>query len=149
LLHDVLIVLAVYAVGRIAVGNTFIACMLTIVGYSINATIVVFDRIRENMALAAQNKEIPELAEVVDRSVTETLSRSINSSLTTFVMVLMLAVFGVDTIREFAVPLMAGILAGGWSSVCITGGLWYVLETKVKRHSVEEIAGIEEEEKSL
>lgn len=149
LLHDVLIVLAVYAVGRIAVGNTFIACMLTIVGYSINATIVVFDRIRENMALAAQNKEIPELAEVVNRSVTETLSRSINSSLTTFVMVLMLAVFGVDTIREFAVPLMAGILAGGWSSVCITGGLWYVLETKVKRHSVEEIAGIEEEEKSL
>lgn len=137
LLHDVLVVLAVYAVGRIAVGNTFIACMLTIVGYSINATIVIFDRIRENLAQNAQNEEKWELAEIVDRSVTETLSRSINSSLTTFVMVLMLAIFGVDTIREFAVPLMAGIIAGAWSSVCVTGGLWHVLESKFKRHSVE------------
>lgn len=137
LLHDVLVVLAVYAVGRIAVGNTFIACMLTIVGYSINATIVIFDRIRENLAQNAQNEEKWELAEIVDRSVTETLSRSVNSSLTTFVMVLMLAIFGVDTIREFAIPLMAGIIAGAWSSVCITGGLWYVMESKFKRHSVE------------
>ena len=137
LLHDVLVVLAVYAVGRIAVGNTFIACMLTIVGYSINATIVIFDRIRENLAQNAQNEEKWELAEIVDRSVTETLSRSVNSSLTTFVMVLMLAILGVDTIREFAVPLMAGIIAGAWSSVCVTGGLWYVLESKFKRHSVD------------
>lgn len=134
LLHDVLVVLAVYAVGRIAVGNTFIACMLTIVGYSINATIVIFDRIRENLAQNAQSEEPVELAEIVDRSVTETLSRSINSSLTTFVMVLMLAVLGVDTIREFALPLMAGIIAGAWSSVCITGGLWYVLERKFRKN---------------
>lgn len=145
LLHDVLIVLAVYSIGRIAVGNTFIACMLTIVGYSINATIVVFDRIRENLAQNLADGQQTELSEIVDRSVTETLSRSINSSLTTFVMVFMLAIFGVDTIREFAFPLMAGIIAGGWSSLCITGGLWHVLETKVKRHSVEEIVGIEEE----
>ena len=130
LLHDVLVVLTIYAVGRIAVGNTFIACMLTIVGYSINATIVIFDRIRENLA---QNEEGLELAQIVDKSVTETLSRSINSSLTTFVMVVMLAVLGVDTIREFAIPLMAGIIAGAWSSVCITGGLWYVLESKFKK----------------
>ncbi|MBR6643972.1 MAG: protein translocase subunit SecD [Lachnospiraceae bacterium] len=130
LLHDVLIVLAVYAVGRIAVGNTFIACMLTIVGYSINATIVIFDRVRENLA---QEEPQEELSMLVNRSVTETLSRSINSSLTTFVMVVMLALLGVETIREFAIPLMAGIIAGGWSSVCITGGLWYVVETKRKR----------------
>lgn len=143
LLHDVLVVLAVYAVGRIAVGNTFIACMLTIVGYSINATIVVFDRIRENLAENLKNEEKRELSDIVDRSVTETLSRSINSSLTTAIMVIMLAILGVDTIREFAIPLMAGIAAGAWSSVCVTGGLWYVMETKVKRHSVEEIVGEE------
>ncbi|MBP3611517.1 MAG: protein translocase subunit SecD [Lachnospiraceae bacterium] len=134
LAHDVLIVLTVYAVGRIAVGNTFIACMLTIVGYSINATIVIFDRIRENLAQKAEEQS---LAEIVDTSVTETLSRSINSSLTTFVMVVMLAVFGVDTIQEFAIPLMAGIIAGAWSSVCITGGLWYLLESKLKRQKQE------------
>jgi len=141
LLHDVLVVLAVYAVGRIAVGNTFIACMLTIVGYSINATIVIFDRIRENMA---QREEDTELAEIVNRSVTETLSRSINSSFTTFIMVVMLAILGVDTIREFAIPLMAGIIAGAWSSVCITGGFWFVLEKKFKRHSAEKPADEEE-----
>ncbi len=144
LLHDVLIVLTVYAVGRIAVGNTFIACMLTIVGYSINATIVIFDRIRENLAQNVNNEEVMELSEVVDRSVTETLARSINSSLTTFVMVIMLAVFGVDTIREFAIPLMAGIIAGAWSSVCITGGLWFVLESRFRK-SKPETSFLEEE----
>ena len=138
LLHDVLVVLTVYAVGRIAVGNTFIACMLTIVGYSINATIVIFDRIRENLAQNDENEEVVELSEVVDRSVTETLSRSINSSLTTFIMVFMLALLGVDTIREFAFPLIAGIIAGAWSSVCVTGGLWYVLESKFKRNKPQE-----------
>lgn len=141
LLHDVLVVLAVYAIGRIAVGNTFIACMLTIVGYSINATIVVFDRIRENLA---QNEEGHSLEQIVDTSVTETLSRSINSSLTTFVMVVMLAVFGVDTIQEFAIPLMAGILAGAWSSVCITGGFWYVLEKRFKKSKPMEESGEKE-----
>ncbi len=145
LLHDVLIVLAVYAVGRIAVGNTFIACMLTIVGYSINATIVIFDRIRENLGQNALNDTHLTLEQIVNNSVTETLSRSINSSLTTFVMVVMLAVFGVDTIREFAVPLMAGIIAGAWSSVCITGGLWYVLESKFKKTLGKNVLGAEEE----
>ncbi len=145
LLHDVLIVLAVYAVGRIAVGNTFIACMLTIVGYSINATIVIFDRIRENLGQNALNDTHLTLEQIVNNSVTETLSRSINSSLTTFVMVVMLAVFGVDTIREFAVPLMAGIIAGAWSSVCITGGLWYVLESKFKKTPGKNVLGAEEE----
>ena len=145
LLHDVLIVLTVYAVGRIGVGNTFIACMLTIVGYSINATIVVFDRIRENLALNVKNEEKHNLEEIVNRSITETLSRSINSSLTTFIMVVMLAVLGVESIREFALPLMAGIIAGAWSSVCITGGLWYVLEAKVRKHTAEDLVIAEEE----
>ena len=130
LVHDVLVVLTVYAAGRIAVGNTFIACMLTIVGYSINATIVIFDRIRENLAQNAENDVPMSLSELVNRSVTETFSRSVNSSLTTLTMVVMLAIFGVDTIREFAIPLLVGIVAGGWSSVCITGGLWYLLEKK-------------------
>ena len=130
LVHDVLVVLTVYAAGRIAVGNTFIACMLTIVGYSINATIVIFDRIRENLAQNAESDTPVGLEELVNHSVTETFSRSINSSLTTLAMVVMLAVFGVDTIREFAIPLLVGIVAGGWSSVCITGGLWYLLEKK-------------------
>ena len=127
LVHDVLIVLTVYAIARIAVGNTFIACMLTIVGYSINATIVIFDRIRENMA---ERRNRDSIAEIVDISVTQTLSRSINTSLTTFLMVVMLAVLGVDSVREFAVPLMAGIIGGAYSSVCITGTLWYFFEKR-------------------
>lgn len=130
LVHDVLVVLTVYALARIAVGNTFIACMLTIVGYSINATIVIFDRIRENMA---ERRNRDSVAEIVDVSVTQTLSRSINTSLTTFLMVVMLAIFGVDSVREFAVPLMAGIIGGAYSSVCITGALWYFFEKRRSR----------------
>lgn len=125
LLHDVLVVLAFYAVTRISVGNTFIACMLTIVGYSINATIVIFDRIREEMRLKANGTD---LAEVVNKSITQTLTRSIYTSLTTFVMVLFLFIMGVSSMREFALPLMAGILVGAYSSVCITGALWYVMK---------------------
>ncbi|MEG1742397.1 MAG: protein translocase subunit SecF, partial [Acetivibrio sp.] len=125
LLHDVLVVLMVYAVAKISVGNTFIACMLTIVGYSINATIVIYDRIRENRG-SVKTKEA--LANVVNKSITETFSRSINTSLTTLIMVLMLAILGVDSVREFAIPLIAGIIAGGYSSVCISGTMWYLLK---------------------
>lgn len=130
LLHDVLIVLMVYAVSRISVGNTFIACMLTIVGYSINATIVIYDRIRENKA-AMLKKDT--LADVVNLSITQTFSRSINTSLTTLIMVVMLAILGVESVREFAIPLIAGIVAGGYSSVCIAGTLWYFLSNKSKK----------------
>ncbi|MBD5466383.1 MAG: protein translocase subunit SecD [Lachnospiraceae bacterium] len=128
LCHDVLVVLAFYAVAKISVGNTFIACMLTIVGYSINATIVIFDRIREHLA-GGKGKE--DLQEVVNSSITQTLTRSIYTSLTTFVMVAALYVFGVTSIREFALPLMAGIVCGAYSSVCITGALWYIMKTKM------------------
>lgn len=130
LLHDVLVVLAFYAVARVSVGNTFIACMLTIVGYSINATIVIFDRIRENMAVAKRDTDLEEL---VNRSVTQTLTRSIYTSLTTFIMVFLLFIMGVSSVREFALPLMAGIICGGYSSVCITGAMWYVMKTKMKK----------------
>lgn len=129
LLHDVLVVLAFYAIARVSVGNTFIACMLTIVGYSINATIVIFDRIRENLA-AGRKKE--DLETLVNASITQTLTRSVYTSLTTFIMVFLLFVMGVSSIREFALPLMVGIICGGYSSVCITGALWYVMKTKIK-----------------
>ncbi len=127
LLHDVLVVFACYALVRISVGNTFIACMLTIVGYSINATIVIFDRIRENMKLMKKSS----LAEIVNASITQTLTRSIYTSVTTFLTIAVLYVLGVATIKEFALPLIVGVVAGGYSSVCVTGGLWYVLKTRV------------------
>ena len=127
LVHDVLVVLAFYAVARISVGSTFIACMLTIVGYSINATIVIFDRIREERKL--HSKE--DLVELVNRSITQTLTRSIYTSLTTFITVAVLFVLGVSSIKEFAAPLMVGIVCGAYSSVCITGALWYVMRTKI------------------
>ena len=127
LLHDVLVVLAFYAISRISVGNTFIACMLTIVGYSINATIVIFDRIRENMH---GRKNPDNLEQIVNDSITQTLTRSIYTSFTTFVMVAVLYILGVSSIREFAAPLMAGVICGAYSSVCITGALWYVMKKK-------------------
>ena len=101
--------------------------MLTIVGYSINATIVIFDRVRENMNVSSRNED---LKDVVNKSITQTLSRSIFTSLTTFVMVAALYILGVTSIRDFALPLMVGIVCGAYSSVCITGGLWYVLRKK-------------------
>lgn len=128
LLHDVLVVIGFYAVARISVGNTFIACMLTIVGYSINATIVIFDRIREELHYQTKKTD---LAQVVNKSITQTLTRSIYTSLTTFVMVAILFIMGVSSIREFAAPLMMGVICGAYSSVCITGALWYVMRTKI------------------
>lgn len=124
LIHDVLVVLAFYAIVKVSVGTTFIACMLTIVGYSINATIVIFDRIRENMHTMGKGES---LETMVNESITQTLSRSIFTSMTTFVMVAALYAFGVSSVKEFALPLMAGILCGTYSSVCITGALWLVL----------------------
>ncbi len=127
LLHDVLVVLAFYAVARVSVRNTFVACMLTIVGYSINATIVIFDRIRENMA-AMTHKD--ELKAVVNKSITQTMSRSIFTSLTTFIMVAVLYILGVTSIRDFALPLMVGIICGAYSSICLAGSLWYIFRIK-------------------
>lgn len=127
LIHDVLVVLAFYAIARVSVSNTFVACMLTIVGYSINATIVIFDRIRENMR-GSSDKDT--LREVADRSITQTMSRSIFTSLTTFIMVAVLYVLGVTSIKDFALPLMVGIVCGTYSSICLAGSLWYIFRTK-------------------
>ena len=127
LLHDVLVVIAFYAVARVSVGNTFIACLLTIVGYSVNATIVVFDRVRENMAVMTKKDT---LEDVVNKSITQTLSRSIFTSLTTLIMVAALYILGVTSIRDFALPLMVGITCGAYSSVCLAGALWCVLRKK-------------------
>ncbi len=136
LLHDVLAVLAVYALIRISVGSTFIACMLTIIGYSINDTIVIFDRIRENLGKMSGKQTRESLAEVANRSLTQTLSRSISTSITTIIMVLMLFIFGVASIREFSLPLMAGMIFGTYSSVCIAAQLWYVMKVNLGKNKV-------------
>ena len=128
LLHDVIIVIIFYGVVRISVGNTFIATVLTIVGYSINATIVIFDRIREELR---GRKKAADLDMLVNKSITQTLTRSIYTSLTTFVMVAILFILGVSSIKEFAAPLMVGVAWGAYSSVCITGALWYVMKMKI------------------
>ena len=129
LVHDVLVVLAFYVIARVSVGNTFIACMLTIVGYSINATVAIFDRIREELKL---NKK-EDLKELVNRCITQTLTRSIYTNLTTFIMVVALYVLGVSSIKEFAAPLMVGIACGAYTSVCITGALWYVMKIRTDK----------------
>lgn len=129
LLHDVLVVLAFYAAAKVSVGSTFIACMLTLVGYSINATIVVYDRIRENRSQMGSGAD---LKDVINRSITQTLSRSIFTSLTTFIMVAALYVLGVTAIREFALPLMVGIVCGTYSSVFLAGSMYYMMQKNKK-----------------
>ena len=125
LIHDVLVVFAFYVIARVSVGSTFIACMLTIVGYSINATIVIFDRIREELKVREKGESLKLL---VNRCITQTLTRSIYTNLTTFIMVVVLYIMGVSSVKEFAAPLMVGIACGTYTSVCITGALWYVMK---------------------
>ena len=132
LIHDVLVVLALYAIARISVGSAFIACMLTVIGYSVNDTIVVFDRIRENhKAIRTENAE--NLAELCNSSLAQTLSRSISTSITTAIMVLMLLILGVSSIREFALPLLAGVIAGTYSSIFIATQLWYIFKVNLAK----------------
>ena len=135
LLHDVLMVLMIYAVARLSVGNTFIACMLTILGYSINATIVIFDRIRENLKnnqLVKQGMDV-----VVNTSISQTLTRSINTSLTSFITIFILYLIGVASIKEFTLTLMCGIVFGAYSSVCITGPVWYFMKKHGEKKKAE------------
>ncbi len=131
LIHDVMVVFMFYSVAQLSVGNTFIACMLTIVGYSINATIIIFDRIRENMKLMDIAKDGYE--HIVNTSIAQTFSRSIYTSLTTFVTVLVLYIMGVASLKEFTFTLMVGIVCGAYSSICITGPLWLTLKKKFKK----------------
>ena len=134
LVHDVLVVITVYALVRISVGSTFIACVLTIVGYSINDTIVILDRIRENLALKTGKQTAEDLREIANKSLTQTLSRSINTSITTFIMVVMLYILGVASIRDFSLPLMAGLVCGAYSSICIATELWYVMKVHLGKN---------------
>ena len=145
LVHDVLVVLTCYAAFKWSVGSTFIACMLTIVGYSINATIVIFDRIRENLKEKKHNQTIEE---IVNLSITQTFTRSINTSLTTFVMVLVLYIMGVSSIREFALPLMVGIICGTYSSVCLTGAMWFEMTRRKEKAEAAAKAALREQEKA-
>ncbi len=128
LCHDVLVVFCLYSVGRLVVGATFIACMLTIVGYSINATIIIFDRIRENLRSMSIAKV--GLDTIVNTSISQTFTRTINTSVTTFIMVFMLWLMGAKSLNEFSVALMTGIVCGAYSSVCITGPVWYLFKRK-------------------
>ena len=139
LIHDVLVVFASYAITRISVGGTFIAVMLTIVGYSINSTIVIFDRVRENLKSRDKYESLEALG---DDSITSTMTRSIYTSLTTFVTVFFLYIVGVPSIKEFSLPLIVGIIAGMYSSVCLTGAMWYVMRMhKNKKYSSHHISG--------
>ncbi len=134
LIHDVLVLIACYAVFRWSVGSTFIACILTIVGYSINATIVIFDRIRENVKILPKKTSKEDILNI---SITQTLTRSINTSLTTFIMVFVLYILGVSSIREFALPIMVGVVCGTYSSVCLASAFWYILSGKEKKKGKE------------
>ena len=126
LTHDVLFVLAIYAIFRIPLNSPFVAAMLTVVGYSINDTIVVFDRIRENMKHAKKNA----YEEVAEMSIKQTISRSINTSLTTLLAIIALYIFGVESIREFTLPLLTGIMVGTYSSIFIASPIWVLIKGK-------------------
>ena len=126
LLHDAAVVLCVYAILRIPLNYAFIAVMLTTIGYSINATIIIFDRIRENRI------RMPKLTDtsLVNISVTQTLRRTIFSTISSFAAVLMLYIIGVAAVRDFTLPIMVGLLFGAYSSVCLSGSVWFMLKGK-------------------
>ena len=120
LVHDILVMLSMYVVFQIPFNINFIAVALTILGYSINATIVVFDRVRENRKISGDTP----IDEVMDRSIWQTMTRSINTTLTTLFTIVTILIFGVSAIRSFALPLLIGVLSGCYSSVCIAGPVW-------------------------
>ncbi|MFA5527643.1 MAG: protein translocase subunit SecF [Peptostreptococcales bacterium] len=123
LLHDVLVMIAFYGLFRIPINSSFIAAILVIVGYSINDTIVIFDRIRENAHHYKKNR----MEELVDTSINQSLTRSINTSLTALIAVLCVFILGVESIREFTLPIIAGLIAGTYSSIFIASPIWYQL----------------------
>lgn len=128
LIHDALVVFAVYAMFNIPLDSTFVAAILTIVGYSINDTIVVFDRIRENLKLMKKDK----YDDVANTSIKQTLARTISTTLTTLMAIVTLYVLGVDAIKDFAFPLIVGMITGTYSSIFIASPVWYLLKTKLK-----------------
>lgn len=133
LTHDIFIMLIFYSLLQIPMGTSVIAAILTILGYSINATIIIFDRVRENTKM---NKEKLSFGGVVNKSISQTLMRSINTSVTTLLTVLMIYILGVSSIRDFVFPLIVGIVAGGYSSICLAGSFWTTFR-KEKKTAVE------------
>ncbi len=129
LLHNVLVLIAVYAIFRMQINSTFVAAILTIVGYSINNTIVIFDRVRENRK---HNRRLP-FAEVAGSALGQVMTRTINASITTLITILLLFILGIDSIREFSLPIIIGVLVGTYSSICISTPLWVVLQENWKK----------------
>lgn len=129
LIHDLLFTIVVYAVFKIPVNSSFIAAILTILGFSINDTIVIFDRIRENMKLGKYKDD----DELVNASITQSLTRSINTVLTVVMCLTSLYIFGVPAIREFALPLLLGIVSGSYSSIFIASPLWLIMHKRAKK----------------
>ena len=130
LLHDALVLVSFYAIFRIPLNDSFIAAILTILGYSINATIVIFDRIRENKG---KNSKVDE--EIMNNGINESLRRSIFTSLTTFFTVISLYIFGVESVKIFALPIAIGIVCGTYSSIFIAGSIWYILDNIKTKNS--------------
>ncbi|SMP49371.1 protein translocase subunit SecF [Anoxynatronum buryatiense] len=128
LFHDILVVLAVYVIFRIPLNSPFVAAMLTVLGYSINDTIVVFDRIRENRKTMKKF----DFEQLATNSINQTIKRSVYTSLTTLVMILALYIMGVPQIREFALPLIAGIVSGTYSSIFIASPVWVMIKERTK-----------------
>ena len=135
LIHDVMFVFCAYSVLYLTVGGTFIACMLTIVGYSINSSIIIFDRIRENLKIMSVEKDGYD--HIVNTSISQTFTRNIYTNLTTFVTIFMLYILGVASLKEFTFTLMVGVVAGTYSSICITGPLWLTLRKKFGKKKAE------------
>ena len=136
LVHDVLVVIAAYALIRISVGSTFIAVVLTILGYSINDTIVIFDRIRENIT-GLEKPTSAQLYTIANESLTQTLGRSINTTVTTLITVTVLFILGVPAIREFSLPMIIGMIAGSYSSLFLATELWYEMKVRIKSKTEE------------
>lgn len=123
LLHDALVVLAVFSIFQLEISSSFIAAILTVVGYSINATIVVFDRVRESQP----NYKLAERAALMNDSISLTFARSVNTTVTTLLTLFALIIFGGDTTKIFVLAMIVGITAGFYSSVCLSGSLYYDL----------------------
>ena len=132
LMHDLLIMLSVYVWLQIPLDSNFIAAALTILGYSINASIIVFDRVRENLRTARRE----DFASVAERSVWQTIGRTINTTLTTLFTIGMVFILGVPSLKQFTLPLIVGILAGGWSSVLLSCSLWNVFRKKFRKKRI-------------
>lgn len=130
LLHDILIMVCCMGIFHIEINSTFIAALITILGYSINNTIIIFDRVRENIKFYANkrlNGKLVKPAYIANKSVQETIWRSINTTLTTLIMIAMVAIIGVTDIRIFALPIIFGLLAGTYSSVFMAPTIWAML----------------------